>query len=45
MSVEFGLEADEMSYMIGIDIGGTFTDCAIVDEDGRVFLSSCRPWA
>ncbi len=25
-----------MGYMIGIDIGGTFTDCAILDENGDV---------
>ncbi len=25
-----------MGYMIGIDIGGTFTDCAILDENGSV---------
>jgi N-methylhydantoinase A len=25
-----------MRYMIGIDIGGTFTDCAILDENGGV---------
>jgi len=23
-------------YSIGVDIGGTFTDCAVVDSDGRV---------
>ena len=25
-----------MSYLVGIDIGGTFTDCAIVDRGGRL---------
>lgn len=25
-----------MGYLIGIDIGGTFTDCAVVDEEGKV---------
>jgi N-methylhydantoinase A len=25
-----------MSYLVGIDIGGTFTDCAIVDRAGRL---------
>ena len=25
-----------MQYMIGVDIGGTFTDCAILDENGNV---------
>ena len=24
------------SYLIGVDIGGTFTDCVIIDEQGRV---------
>ena len=24
-----------MSYMIGIDTGGTFTDLIVVDSDGR----------
>jgi N-methylhydantoinase A len=25
-----------MSYLCGIDIGGTFTDCAVVDENGHL---------
>jgi N-methylhydantoinase A len=25
-----------MGYLIGVDIGGTFTDCAIVDDGGKV---------
>jgi N-methylhydantoinase A/oxoprolinase/acetone carboxylase beta subunit len=25
-----------MAYLIGVDIGGTFTDAAVVDEDGRI---------
>jgi N-methylhydantoinase A len=25
-----------MGYLIGVDIGGTFTDCAVVGEDGKV---------
>jgi len=24
------------TYLCGIDIGGTFTDCVVVDEAGRV---------
>jgi N-methylhydantoinase A len=27
-----------MSYVLGVDIGGTFTDCVAVDEDGGVSL-------
>jgi N-methylhydantoinase A len=25
-----------MSYVVGVDIGGTFTDCVAIDEQGRV---------
>jgi N-methylhydantoinase A len=25
-----------MSYMIGVDIGGTFTDCVVMDASGRI---------
>src|SRR6266850_1656750 len=28
-----------MSYLVGIDIGGTFTDCAIVDAAGRLLTT------
>ena len=28
-----------MSYLVGVDIGGTFTDCAIVDRGGRLFTT------
>jgi len=24
------------SYLIGVDIGGTFTDCVIIDNEGQV---------
>ena len=24
-----------MNYIVGVDIGGTFTDCVVVDEDGQ----------
>jgi len=25
-----------MAYIIGIDTGGTFTDCVVMDSDGRL---------
>ena len=25
-----------MRYVVGIDVGGTFTDCVLIDEQGRV---------
>ena len=28
-----------MSYLVGIDIGGTFTDCAIVDRAGQLLTT------
>jgi N-methylhydantoinase A len=28
-----------VSYLVGIDIGGTFTDCAIVDKGGRLLTA------
>ncbi|MSQ88838.1 MAG: hydantoinase/oxoprolinase family protein [Betaproteobacteria bacterium] len=28
-----------MSYLVGIDIGGTFTDCAIVDRSGHLLTT------
>src|SRR4051812_49951607 len=28
-----------MGYLVGIDIGGTFTDCAIVDGAGRLLTT------
>jgi N-methylhydantoinase A len=27
-----------MQYNIGVDIGGTFTDCVVVDDSGRLFI-------
>src|SRR3989449_6888167 len=30
-----------MSYLVGIDIGGTFTDCAIVDRAGKLLTAKC----
>src|SRR2546428_3968436 len=31
-----------MSYLVGIDIGGTFTDCAIVDRAGKLLTTKVR---
>lgn len=28
-----------MSYVCGIDIGGTFTDCVVMDEEGRIITA------
>jgi N-methylhydantoinase A len=28
-----------MTYLVGIDIGGTFTDCAIVDRAGKLLIT------
>src|SRR5690348_18466454 len=28
-----------MTYLVGIDIGGTFTDCAIVDGAGKLLTT------
>ncbi len=30
-------------YYIGIDIGGTFTDCAVLDEAGRIAAIAKSP--
>ena len=27
-----------MSYLIGVDVGGTFTDCVIADDTGNIFF-------
>ena len=27
-----------MSYVIGLDVGGTFTDCVVVTEQGEVVV-------
>ena len=32
-----------MSYYIGIDIGGTFTDCAVLDDAGRIVTIAKSP--
>src|SRR5688572_14091350 len=32
-------EFNEMKYLVGIDIGGTFTDCAIVDRAGTLLTT------
>ena len=28
-----------MSYVVGVDIGGTFTDCVVVDDEGTVTIA------
>ncbi len=32
-----------MSYYVGIDIGGTFTDCAVLDDAGRIVAIAKSP--
>ena len=32
-----------MDHYIGIDIGGTFTDCAVLDADGRIVATAKAP--
>ena len=32
-----------MSYYIGIDIGGTFTDCAVLDDQGQIVAIAKAP--
>ena len=27
-----------MGYLVGVDTGGTFTDCVIVEEDGMLTI-------
>ncbi len=27
------------SYLCGLDIGGTFTDCVLIDDSGRLTIS------
>lgn len=27
-----------MNYVLGVDIGGTFTDCVLMDEEGSVTI-------
>ena len=27
-----------MEYFVGVDVGGTFTDCAVMDEEGNVSI-------
>src|ERR1700691_5258868 len=29
----------EMPYICGVDIGGTFTDCVVIDRNGAVTIS------
>jgi N-methylhydantoinase A/oxoprolinase/acetone carboxylase beta subunit len=28
-----------MGYKIGVDVGGTFTDLAVADEDARLYIT------
>jgi predicted NBD/HSP70 family sugar kinase len=32
-----------MSYMVGVDIGGTFTDCAVNDDEAGRFVTGKAP--
>jgi N-methylhydantoinase A/oxoprolinase/acetone carboxylase beta subunit len=32
-----------MAYYIGIDVGGTFTDCAVLDDQGRIVTIAKSP--
>ncbi|MBT6136662.1 MAG: hydantoinase/oxoprolinase family protein, partial [Rhodospirillaceae bacterium] len=27
------------SYLVGVDIGGTFTDCVVIDDEGAVITA------
>ena len=31
-----------MKYYCGVDTGGTFTDCAVIDQEGRITIAK-RP--
>lgn len=33
------MDEEKMSFIVGIDIGGTFTDCVVLDDAGRVTLA------
>jgi N-methylhydantoinase A len=35
--IDSSSEERSMTYYLGVDIGGTFTDCVAVDQGGRVF--------
>src|SRR5260221_6708801 len=39
ISPRWAANIDAVSYLVGIDIGGTFTDCAIVDRAGRLLTT------
>ena len=36
------LSSGDRVYRIGADIGGTFTDCAILDEKGEITIGKAR---
>lgn len=31
--------AHDVAYYVGTDVGGTFTDCVVLDDDGRIVIS------
>jgi N-methylhydantoinase A len=37
-----GKQEERMGYLIGVDIGGTFTDCAVVDDEGTVTVGKAQ---
>jgi len=34
-----------MSHIIGIDTGGTFTDCVVMDAEGRITATTRYSWS
>ena len=29
-------------YIVGVDIGGTFTDCVVLSKSGKIFIGSTK---